>query len=177
MSNKEIKLLKTIEILQKKNNELHKYKNFVELEKNSKNFFEKFQKITENNLKLVNHIKEQRNIIDLLQKEKNEYKNKLNKMNDNGLGYVNKKKFYELNLKINELEKYNEELKNIIKIKENKFIEIKINMKNKENENIYYKNMIENFIKSYKKYNDTEDVEEDVEEDSEINSINSNIFN
>jgi len=95
MSNKEIKLLKTIEILQKKNNELHKYKNFVELEKNSKNFFEKFQKITENNLKLVNHIKEQRNIIDLLQKEKNEYKNKLNKMNDNGLGYVNKKKFYE----------------------------------------------------------------------------------
>ena len=149
MTSKEIKLVKIIDELQKKVSELHKYKNFIELQKNSKNFFEKFQKITNNNVKLVNHIKEQNNTIELLKREKDEYKNKFHKMKENGLNFANKKKFYELNLKINDIEKQNDELKNIIKNKEMIFQDINIKVTELQEQNNSYDNIIKTLINSY----------------------------
>lgn len=149
MSAKELKLLNKIEQLNKKVNELYKYKTFVELEKNSKSFYAKFEKINNNNILLVNHIKSQKTTIELLIREKDEYKKKLTQLKDDGLTFVNKKKFYEINLKINELEKSNHELKNIIKNKENIFLKLNIEITDLKKQNDNYNNLILNFMKNF----------------------------
>lgn len=153
MSAKELKLLNKIEQLNKKVNELYKYKTFVELEKNSKSFYAKFEKINNNNILLVNHIKSQKTTIELLIREKDEYKKKLTQLKDDGLTFVNKKKFYEINLKINELEKSNHELKNIIKNKENIFLKLNIEITDLKKQNDNYNNLILNFMKNFNSIN------------------------
>lgn len=157
---KEIRYIKKIEELQKKVTDLHKYKNFVELEKNSKQFFQKFEKINKNNLILIDHIKSQKNTIELLIRERDEYKKKLNKLKDDGLTFVNKKKFYELNLKINELEKSNEELKNIIKNKENLFLDLNVQITDLKQQNNQFNILMNSFIHDYNNLNKTEIIDE-----------------
>lgn len=169
----DLKYIKKIEELQKKVNELYKYKNFVELEKNSKNFFQKFEKINKNNLLLVNHIKTQKNTIDLLKRERDEYKKKLTQLKDDGLTFVNKKKFYEINLKINDLEKNNEELKNIIKNKEDIFLKLNLQITDLKQQNSQYNILINSFINDYKNLNKQEIFEEIRENDKK--EVRSNI--
>ena len=151
--NKDIKLTGMIDNLNKKIKDLYKYKNFVELNRNSKKLYEKFNKIQTDNLILVKHVKNEKNNFELLQRENLELKKVLNKLKNEGLSYENKKKFYEINLKNNEINKKNEEFKNIIKNKENKIIEINNKMikYKEENENIkiilnHFSSNIANFI-------------------------------
>ena len=151
--NKDIKLTGMIDNLNKKIKELYKYKNFVELNRNSKKLFERFNKIQTDNRRLVAHVKNEKNNFQLLQRENIELKKVLSKLKNDGLSYENKKKFYEINLKNNEITEKNEELKTIIKNKENKIIELNNEMieYKQENENIkiilnhFYSN-IANFI-------------------------------
>lgn len=159
---KEVKLLKKIDELQKKVNNLYKYKNFIELEKNSKSFYEKFEKINNNNILLVNHIKTQKNTITLLIQERDEYKKKLIKLNDDGLNFVNKKKFYEVNLKINDLEKSNEELKNIIKNKEEIFLNLNLEITELKKNNLKLDNLVKEFVFKYNSINNKEIEEEEI---------------
>jgi len=151
--NKDIKLTGMIDNLNKKIKELYKYKNFVELNRNSKKLYEKFNKMQMDNLILVKHVKNEKNNFELLQRENIELKKVLNKLKNEGLSYENKKKFYEINLKNNEINEKNDELKNIIKNKENKIIEINNEMikYKEENENIkiilnHFSSNIANFI-------------------------------
>jgi chromosome segregation ATPase len=151
--NKDIKLTGMIDNLNKKIKELYKYKNFVELNRNSKKLFDRFNKIQTDNRRLVAHVKNEKNNFQLLQRENIELKKVLSKLKNDGLSYENKKKFYEINLKNNEITEKNEELKTIIKNKENKIIELNNEMieYKQENENIkiilnhFYSN-IANFI-------------------------------
>ena len=168
MTSKEIKLMKIIDDLQKKVSELHKYKNFIELQKNSKNFFQKFEKITNNNVRLVKYIKEQNTTIELLKREKDEYKNKFQKMKEDGLNFANKKKFYELNLKINDVEKQNEELKNIIKNKEIIYQNINIKVTELQEQNNSYDNIIKTLINSYNnlQVSDSQEIKEEIVKDN-----------
>tara|TARA_B110000285_G_C15051608_1_gene577310 strand:- start:294 stop:920 length:627 start_codon:yes stop_codon:yes gene_type:complete len=131
-------LSQIINNLNKKIKDLYKYKNFVDLNRNSKKLYEKFMKMQTDNLRLVSYVKYEKNNFDLLQRENVELKKVLNKLKNDGLSYENKKKFYQTNLKNNELTEKNNELKDIIKNKENKIIELNGQMSQfkDENENI-----------------------------------------
>jgi len=173
--NKDIRLTGMIDNLNKKIKELYKYKNFVELNRNSKKLYDRFNKMQMDNLILVKHVKNEKNNFELLQRENIELKKVLNKLKNDGLSYENKKKFYEINLKNNEINEKNDELKNIIKNKENKIIEINnemIKFKD-ENENIkiilnHFSSNIANFINQQVEQKETLEVLEEKELIKEI---------
>ena len=173
--NKDIRLTGMIDNLNKKIKELYKYKNFVELNRNSKKLYDRFNKMQMDNLILVKHVKNEKNNFELLQRENIELKKVLIKLKNDGLSYENKKKFYEINLKNNEINEKNDELKNIIKNKENKIIEINnemIKFKD-ENENIkiilnHFSSNIANFINQQVEQKETLEVLEEKELIKEI---------
>jgi hypothetical protein len=66
--------------LNKKIKELYKYKNFVELNRNNKALFEKFNKMQQDNFLLIKHIKNQKNDINSLRVENLELKKFTNKL-------------------------------------------------------------------------------------------------
>jgi chromosome segregation ATPase len=173
--NKDIRLTGMIDNLNKKIKELYKYKNFVELNRNSKKLYDRFTKMQMDNLILVKHVKNEKNNFQLLQRENIELKKVLNKLKNDGLSYENKKKFYEINLKNNEINEKNDELKNIIKNKENRIIEINNEMIifKEENENIkiilnHFSSNIANFINQQVEQKETLEVLEEKELIKEI---------
>ena len=183
--NKDIKLTEMIDNLNKKIKDLYKYKNFVELNRNSKKLYERFKKIQTDNRRLVQYINNEKTNFELLHRENIELKKVLNKLKSEGLSYENKKKFYEINLKNNEINEKNEELKNIIKNKENKIIEINNKMikYKEENENIkiilnHFLSNIANFLNQKEKIEEIgvlEDKKHDIEEMEEIEEIEEDI--
>lgn len=168
--NKDIRLTGMIDNLNKKIKELYKYKNFVELNRNSRKLYEKFNKMQIDNLILVKHVKNEKNNFQLIQRENIELKKVLNKLKNEGLSYENKKKFYEINLKNNEINEKNEELKNIIKNKENKIIEINNEMIIFKEENVNIKIILNHFCSNIANFINQEVVNETLEvlEDKEL---------
>lgn len=170
--NKDTKLTGMIDNLNKKIKDLYKYKNFVDLNRNTKKLYERFEKIQTDNHRLVQHIKQEKTNFELLQRENLELKKVLKNLKNDGLSYENKKKFYEIKTKNNEINEKNEELKTIIKNKENKIIEINNEMIKYKEDNENIKIVINNFTSNVANFINSEQEEkkdENKEEEKDKN--------
>jgi DNA repair exonuclease SbcCD ATPase subunit len=131
--------------------QLKKYKMFIEMEKDTKLLYTKFKGLTDENQKLKQIIETQKEKISKYVLKNSEINNENKELKNSELTFANKKKFYELQLIINELEEKKSNLEEQIRIQDEKYetIEEELNeMKGKEDKYVDLLNNIKNDIQS-----------------------------